>query len=349
MTSRNSTRQIIVQIAATLLGYFGAILISRMDYEMICRQWKIAAGICVFLIILTFIVGVGRQDDLRNDDKAWLMIFGITFQPSELAKIGFIITFSYHLSKLLNAGILNEPLSIIYLCLHGAAPVLLVHLQGDDGSALVFLFVFIVMMFAAGVKMRYFIAASGLLVVAAPIMWFKVMDEFQKKRILILFNPELDPELTAFQQLRAATAIGSGRLYGQGLFNGTYTQNGMVPEDHNDFIFSVASEELGFLGAVAVIILLLAIMVRIFIIARRSRDDMGELLCMGFFAIIAFQSIANIGMCLGIAPVIGITLPFFSAGGSSAACLYLGLGLVLSVSMQSSHKYSNDRIGYAYK
>ena len=347
-TSRNSVKQLTVQIGATIVGYIAALVISRMDYDMIARWWKAVAAVCIGLIVLTFFIGVGRQDDLRNDDKAWLMIFGMTFQPSELAKIGFIITFSHHISRLLENESLNEPLNIIFLCMHGAVPVGLVHLQGDDGSALVFLFIFIVMMFAAGIKLRYFAAAFASLVVILPVMWFYVMDEFQKKRILIIFNPELDPEVTGFQQARAAIAIGSGKLFGQGIFNGSYTQNGMVPEDHNDFIFSVACEELGFFGAITVMVLLGAILVRIFMISNRSRDDLGKLMCMGFFAMIAFQSIANIGMCLSIAPVIGITLPFFSAGGSSTACLYLGIGLVLSVYMQSSSKYTGDRIDFSY-
>ena len=322
-----------------------AVIISRMEYELICRWWKVAAAVCAGLIILTFFVGTGRQDDLRSDDKSRLLIFGITFQPSELAKIGFMITFSYHLAHLIKMEALNYPMNIIYLCLHGAVPVVLVHLAGDDGSALVFLFMFVVMMFAAGVKLRYFAVALGSLLVVVPILWFKIMDDFQKNRILILFNPAMDPELF-FQQDRGATAIGSGQMTGQGLFNGTYIQNGKVPEDHNDFIFSVAGEELGFLGAIAVLILLGAIMVRVLMIARRSRDELGKFICVGFFAMVAFQTIANIGMCLSLAPVIGITLPFFSAGGSSTSCLYLGLGLVFSVYMQSSSRYIGDSIGY---
>ena len=342
-----SQKQIITQIVATTIGYSAAFIVSHMDYELLCRYWKWVGGFCLLLVLLTFIVGEGRVDDLRADDKAWLNIFGVSFQPSELMKFGFIITFSHHLVYVKARENLESPVQLLLLCLHGIAPVLLIHVQGDDGSALVFLFMFIIMMFVAGVQMRYFVGALISLLVLAPILWFYILDDFQRDRFMVVFNPALDPDGVGMQQLNARTAIGAGQIFGRGLFKGPYTQGGKIPEIHNDFIFSVAGEELGWLGALVVVILITVILVRIVSVSRFAKDELGKLLCMGVFSMIAFQSVLNIGMCLGVIPVIGITLPFFSCGGSSTACLYLSVGLVLSVYMHNASRFRSERT-YVY-
>ena len=169
-------------------------------------------------------------------------------------------------------------------------------------------------------------------------MWFFVLNSSQKERVLALIYPERYAAIV-YQQLRGQTAIGSGGLFGYGLFQGPYVQGGKIPLGYNDFIFASCGEELGFLGCMAVLILLFAICLRILWVGRHSSDRAGRILCAGIFGMIASQSIINIGMCLFLLPVIGITLPFFSAGGTSLTCLLLGIGVVLSV-----HKNRNRRV-----
>ncbi|MBQ1283750.1 MAG: FtsW/RodA/SpoVE family cell cycle protein, partial [Clostridia bacterium] len=268
-----------------------------------------------------------------TDDKAWLWLpGGFTFQPSELLKIAFIITFSSHVNAVRDA--VNKPLNLILLCVHGVLPIALIHFQGDDGSALVIGFIFISMLFAAGVKLRYFIGAAVSVAVMSPIIWFIVMNDDQRRRIEILFNPEEDLYGGGWQQWRARIAMANGGLFGKGLFKGDFIQANAVPEQHNDFIFASIGEELGLIGLIAVCALEIAVCVRLLIVAHHARDKMGLIMCSGLFGLFAAQAILNIGMCVSILPVIGITLPFFSAGGSSMLCTYLGIGLAVNVYMQ---------------
>ncbi len=231
---------------------------------------------------------------------------------------------------------MNKPLHVILLCVHGAFPVLLIHFQGDDGTALVLAVIFISMMFAAGIKLRYFAAAAIAVAAASPIMWFIVMNEDQRSRFEILFNPEQDLYGSGWQQWRARIAMANGGVFGKGLFRGDYvqsTQSESIPLRYNDFIFASIGEELGFLGLIAVILLEIAVCVRLLVIAHHARDKMGMIMCSGLFGLFAAQSMLNIGMCASILPVIGITLPFFSAGGSSLVCTYIGIGLAVNVYM----------------
>ncbi len=335
----NSSRQVLVQLFAILIGMTVAIFISKIDYEIIGFLWKVITPLAVTFVLLTFIIGVQHGS---ASDKAWIMLpGGMSVQPSEFLKIAFIITFARHLNHVHEN--LNSPLNLILLCLHGAAPVLLIHFQGDDGTALIFALIFIGMMFAAGVRARYFVITLITTGIALPVAWFSgIIAKHQKERILSLFNPERDITGIGWQQWQARIAIGSGRFFGRGLFNGPRTQNGFVPENYNDFIFSVAGEELGFLGALAVLIILAAIMLRILRTASHARDRMGSFICIGVFCMLFFQTIINIGMNVSLVPVIGITLPFFSAGGTSTLANFIGLGLVLSVYTHSHPKSFAD-------
>lgn len=320
-------QKFLVQLIGWGLGVGVAVLLSLMDYKTMMMYWYIPAVFTVGLVLITFQFGYAPAG---TDDKAWLALpFGQSIQPSELLKIGFIITFAAHVNRIPKKQI-SRLKNVILLGLHGAFPVFLIHLQGDDGSALVLAVIFVAMLYVAGVHWGYFAAAGGAVAAAAPVLWFWVMNQDQKGRVLALFQPELYKDLI-YQQARGETAIGSGGWFGYGLFNGPYVQSGKIPLGYNDFIFASCGEELGYLGCIAVLLLLAAICVRIIIVARRSRDKSGEIICVGVFAMIAAQSIINLGMCLRLLPVIGVTLPFFSAGGTSMVCLYLGIGLVLSV------------------
>lgn len=337
-------------IIAILLGLLTSLVISLVDYDIIIKMWPVVAAICGGLMILTLFIGVGPENGA--DDTAWLVLpGGFYFQPSELGKIGFIITFSIHLNKVKDR--IGNFLTVILLALHAAVPLLLVMKNGDDGSALLFLFIAAVMMFAAGVKLIYFILGAIAAVLGFSAAWvFDLIPNFQKKRFMVVFDQNFDPQNFAFQQNQSLNAIGSGQIFGKGLFKGNYTQRApaglYVPESQNDFILSAAGEELGLLGCLAVMLILLAISLRIIKIGMKAKNNTGFLICCGTAGMILSQSFLNIGMCLKLLPVIGITLPFFSSGGSSNICVYIGVGIILSIYRSSKTGYNEHGIQIPY-
>jgi len=327
-TGYAGSRNLIVQSAAVVLGLLMVLVLSNIDYEVIANLWKLYLPLCYGLVLATFLVGAAR-----GDDQAWITIGGFSLQPSELLKVAFIMAFGLHLSKV--EGQVNEPRQLVLLCLHGGLPVLLIHFQGDDGSALMIGLIFLSMLFAAGLSWHYIVAAVGAAAVLSPLVWFFVMNEDHRNRFLIMFDPMSDPQGYGLQQLKGLLAIGSGQLRGSGLFSGDHVY---VPEIRNDFIFSFVGNSMGFIGCLLVICLLSGLCARLLYNAFHARDPLGRYICVGAFAMVAFQSIFNIGMCLSLLPVIGITLPFLSSGGSSVIALYAAMGLVVSVKMHSSDK-----------
>ncbi len=331
-----------VQLIAIVIGYAGAVVLTLIDYRTIARYWLWIAGFAVLLIVYTLLFGQSVTGSGGVNAKAWLTLpGGVTFQSSELVKIIFMVTYGKHLSILRERGLLKRFRHVCLLGVHGAIPILLVHFQGDDGAAIIFFFMFLCMSLAAGVQLRYFAGLFGALLAAIPLAWAFILEDYQRSRILNMFNPEADPLGTGLQQIQGKISIGSGGLAGQGLLTAPRVQSGAVPVQESDFIFAVAGEELGFFGCMAILALLLLLLLRVLRTAFVSCDPLGTYICFGFFGMIAAQTIFNIGMCLSLLPVMGVTLPFFSAGGSSAACLYLGFGLVQNVSMHRSEK---DRV-----
>ena len=336
------TRQLLVQVIAVVLGIIAAIIISRVDYEMIASAWWIIASAAVFLTVLTYFFGI---DTGSQNDKAWLIIPGINLsvQPSELLKIAFIISFSLHLSSVKDR--MNTFSAMVPLVIHGMIPIGMVVLQKDFGTVLVFIVMFVVMMYSAGVKLRYFVIVGILAAIVAPFIWFNVLEDYHRERTLIFLHPENDWEGTGYQQFQGRLLIGTGKLFGKGI-----SGSGRIalPERQNDFIFSVCGEAFGFVGCIAVIALLVVIMVRILRISRLSKDTLGSIMCMGLFAELTSQILVNLGMNLCLLPVIGITLPFFSAGGSSNTTLFFGIGLILSVYIHSKPKTHNEMMQRKY-
>ena len=324
------------QIMAAMIGFGGAFIISLMDYHRLGQLWPLVGGACVFLVGLTFVVGQSAiGGNAVADDVAWLNIFGYSFQPSELMKIGFIVTFSYHLSYVVEKNTLNTLSSVFMLGGHALVPVGLCILQGDDGTALMFMVMFLIMFFSSGLSWNFIVLGLSAIVAMSPIFW-QSMSPHQQKRFSAVYNPQEGDEMgILYQQTLGKVAIGNGGLTGEGHGTSTMIQSGLVPEDHNDFIFTVACEEFGFIGAVLLLGLLFAVMMLSLYAAFKAVDMMGRFMCIGFFAMIATQTIFNIGMCISVLPVIGITLPFFSAGGSSSMCLYFGVGVVQSVYMRT--------------
>lgn len=320
------SRDFRVMVIAIAFGAIMALAISIVDYEWIGKLWPFIGIFCILLMLFTRIFGAAP--DARPDAKSWIAIGNIYFQSSELVKIGFIITFSMHIELVKDK--LNELKSLAVLGAHAALAAGLVLLVGDLGSTVVFVAIAIGMLFFAGLHWGYFAAGSLLGVAVSPLLWIYLFGTFHKNRFLALFHPELYPD-EIYQQEKGVTALGSGGFFGQGLFKGVYTQNGVVPESLNDMIFSVIGEELGLLGSIFALLLIAAIVAKILKTGKSARDFSAQLMCYGVAIMIVSQVVINIGMCLKLLPVIGITLPFFSAGGSSTLCLYIGLGLILSI------------------
>lgn len=340
-----TNRTLLMQILAVTAGYIGAIILSNMDYERLGELWPFVGGGALLLELSTFVLG----SDAGNgaDDRAWLKFslggFSFSFQPSEVLKIAFIITFAYHLSRVVRAGKFKNFTQVILLAIHAIIPVGIVAATGDQGSALIFLFMFLFTIIGAGLAWYYVVMGLGALGCAVPILWKYLMSNDQKKRFTAVYFPDRgDTADTLYQQNLARTAIGSGQITGRGLFKGPMVESGKNYADHNDFIFSVVGEELGFIGAVACLLLLLTVMILTLRAAYTAHDEMGKYICLGYFGMLATQTLLNVGMCVGVLPVIGITLPFFSAGGSSSMCMYFGVGLVVSVYMR--RKETNIRL-----
>lgn len=320
----SDVRSMLVSVAG---GLIIAIVVSNIDYEVISKLWPVIAAGCVGLMIFTFFFGVAPS--ARQDARSWLDLKIFYFQPSELLKVGFIISFSYHLDLVRDK--INKIKTIIPLVIHGAIPVGLVLLTGDAGSALIFLVMFIGMLFFARVNIGYFIAGICAIIVGFAAAWkLKLISGIQRTRIIALLYPDQFKD-AMYQQTNGKIAMGSGGLLGQGYLHGDMTQSGMVPENQNDMILTVAGEELGFVGAMAVILILGFLVLRVIKCGLNSRDNVGYLMCNGIAVMLFAQVLVNVGMELSLLPCIGITLPLFSAGGSSSLCIYLALGIEFSV------------------
>lgn len=325
------SRSVLAMIIAAIAGIIGGFIISLFEHDFIVRFWPIIGLISLVMMLSLFIFGCSPSG--RDDAISWLKFGSFYFQPSELLKVGFTITFSVHLDNVKDE--LDKFKNIVYLGLHAMLPIGLVILTGDLGSALVFMIMTIGLLFLAGVQLRYFAIGVGAVALLAPIIWIEFLSDFQKQRFLAVYAPDQLTESTykavIYQQQQGLSAIGAGKITGQGLFNGTYTQAHLVPENQNDMIFSVVGEEFGFVGCILLLLFILLIVLKIISIGKNAVNNVGKLICYSVAIMIAAQTIINIGMCLKVLPVIGITLPFLSSGGSSNLCIYLLIGLVLSV------------------
>ena len=322
-------RNIQSQIIAVIIGVAAALVLANINYRSLASKWKFYVPAAYLLMLSTFVFGVATAE--RESARRWLIIPGINMsvQPSEFLKLAFILSFAYHVYK--TQENFNHPLNILLLCAHAMVPVALIQYQGDSGTALMCILIFLTMIFMAGIKPIYMVLAGITVPAAVPIVWSFLLSEWQKRRIqAVLWPTNADYEGTYYQQSRAALAISSGKLTGNGVFNDAYSHV-YVPEIHNDFIFAFVGDCLGFLGCVAVIIAIALMCVKILYNCGVANDKQGQLICAGVFAMIFFQSAINIFMCLSLMPVIGNSLPFISSGGSSVLANYLGIGLVLSV------------------
>jgi len=312
------------QGTAFFIGLVAFFFIALFDYEHYESLVKYIYAANVFLLILVLIIGTGEN----IGSKSWIRFGGFGFQPAEIVKVGFIITFAFHLSKI--KAEVNSWKNVLFMCLHVGILIGLIMLQPDAGTAASFLIIFLFMVFMAGISYKYIAAAFGAVVLAAPILWWR-MAPYQKSRILVFLDPERDPLGRGFHAIQSRIAVGSGSFTGQGFLHGAQLQVGGLPEAHTDFIFSSVSEEFGFLGSLLILALFIFIIVRCIMTAMNSKDDFGSFLCVGVAAMFTYHVFENIGMCIGLMPITGIPLPFFSYGGSSIIVCLITIGLVISV------------------
>lgn len=325
----SSLRFIVVQSAAVLLGVFVMLALSFVDYRQFISKYRLIIFINAAILIATFIFG---RSVTETSNVNWIDLGFIKIQPSEFAKLLFIYSFAVHLDHVRDR--LNKLSTVFTLFVHAGLIFALVLLQKDLGSLTVFMFIFIAMCFAAGLSVWYYIAGAVASVCVSPFVWAH-LSTYQKERILLCFDESIDPLGIGirYQQLRSQTAIGNGGLTGTGFTNGTVTQalNGHLPAKHTDMIFSTISEEWGLIGAFVILVITGFFIFRIIKIALGCQNLTGKYICVGIASMFIIQVIENVGMCLGIMPVIGITYPFLSYGGSSLLSSFIAAGFVLSV------------------
>ena len=322
------------------LGMIGGIIImiivSLIDYGMLLKlSWLIYAGM-VGLLVLVELIG-----DNTGGSQRWIDLGGFRFQPSELAKILIVLFFAYFFMK--HEDNINTPKTLVSAFVLVGIPLLLILKQPDLSTTIVTTLIFITLLFVSGLSYKIggwvlaICVPSGILGLALIIKGkLPFIQPYQLRRIMAWLYPDDYPDI-AYQQQNSIMAIGSGQLWGKGLNNSAATsvKNGkFILEPQTDFIFAVAGEELGFIGTVIIIILLLFITIECILIARKAKDLSGKLICCGIAALIGFQSTVNIFVATGLFPNTGIPLPFVSYGLTSLMSLYIGIGLVLNVGLQ---------------
>ena len=322
------TRKLIMQVAMTAAGLVATLIIAKIEYHwLVDKLWLIMLGVSALLLLTTLVFG-SSGENMETANRSWLKIpgIGIMIQPSEFVKIAMVCSFAKHISLVKER--INRPKELLSLALHAGLIVVLILVSGDLGVALVYMGFLLIMLFVAGLSGWYYLGGATLLVLAFPLLW-ELLAGYQRERIIVGFNPELDPLGKGMQPLLSRQCISNGGLLGIGLMGkGDYE---VLPASHTDFIFATVCEKFGMIGGLLVVILLVVMVIRMFILARSCGDDYGSYICVGVGAIIIVQTLENIGMCLAMLPVVGITLPFVSCGGSSVLATYVLLSLVHSV------------------
>ena len=316
-----------VQLFGIIIGVILMLIVARIDYEVMCDLYIPMILASSALLLFTAFVA-----DEIGGNRNWLNLGFLNVQPSEFTKLAFIVSIASHINKI--GEKLNRLPHLLLLGAHFLMYFIPIVLQGDIGSSLIYIFTLIVMIYIAGLKYIYIIIGSLSVFAAAPIIW-NLLRTDQKKRLIYGFQPELDPLGYGYQPIISKIALGSGEMNGLGFTNGIQSQNELLPASHTDFIFAVIGEEFGFIGCIITLALILLVVFLILFNTRKVETLHGRLICVGVACIIMFQTIINLGMVLGLSPVIGVTLPFVSYGGSSVMSLFMAIGLVLSVRYKS--------------
>ena len=331
-----------MQVFIFILGIFVTVLVAFFDFRtLVDKLWRYMLIGSVALLFLTIVLG-SSGENMETSNKSWLEIpgTGLMIQPSEFVKFTFICTFSRHLYAVRRE--INKPKNVLLLAGHALLVVAPILLSGDLGVALVYLAMILLMLFCAGLHPLYFLGLAVVVVLLSPFLW-EMLATYQQQRIIVGFNPEAYPDSKySWQPLLSKQAIAAGGLVGKGVLGGEHYE--VLAASHTDFIFATVCEKFGFLGGFLVVAILIVMVVRIFMLARfASHSDYGGLICVGIGSVLAVQILLNLGMCLGLLPVIGITLPFLSCGGSSMLAVFMMMGLIHNVyshshAVRAAHK-----------
>ncbi|MBQ2153939.1 MAG: FtsW/RodA/SpoVE family cell cycle protein [Oscillospiraceae bacterium] len=328
----NSSRFVIVQGVALILGVLLYMLISVIDIEIFADHRVL------LMVFSTVIMLMLRRWGIEvNGNRAWLSLpfLPVNIQPAEICKITFIIILAKILSD--RRAHISAPKTV------GSATALTLYFVGliivlshDAGSAMVFLFIFLIVAYVSGIRGWWFLIGLVAAALLLPLAWKYFIQDYQKQRILMLFDPSIDPtgEGVRWDTNRSIAMVSGGGVSGQGLFHGLMTQSHAVDSQYSDFIFSAIGEELGNLGCLFTILLLVSVIVRVLHVGLHTPNFMNRSICFGIAAMMTFQMLTNIGMCIGVFPVIGLTLPFVSYGGSSLITTFLSMGLVSGIHMR---------------
>lgn len=333
-----STRKVIVQAAAICIGVLCYVVFSVMDVEAVVVYWKwIFAASVLFIMLLLTPLGVEHYGNRAWIDAPWLPV---QLQPAEVVKLPFAMLLAKQLALLKEKGDMKSVSAAVFVGGHVLFMVALIFgISGDAGSCLVYISIFACMAFAAGFALRWFAAVGGLMAaVVAFLFYTDKLPTYMIQRFKAIFDHSYDPMGVGWNQTRSLLAIGSGQVFGQGLFQGIQTQSpnkSALPNRENDFIFSVAGEELGMIGCLLVLGIITLIILRCLHTATVAKTPIEQYLCVGIAGMLIFQTVENVGMCLFVMPVIGLTLPFFSYGGSSIVMLFCAMGVVSGIKQRS--------------
>jgi len=326
-TSGGISRRWVMQLLSAGIGILLFAVAHYCDLHVLTGNRNIVYIGCVLVLAAVWLLGSGKEQTGAN---SWIRIGSVGIQPSEPIKVLFALLFSEIIAGEKRKSTWNKPKALLKLTLLFLPFFALIVLQNDTGTALVYLFMFLIMLFSGGVRMRFFIGAFLALIPIVPAVWF-MLAPYQKNRIFVFFMPETDPMGAGYQVLQSGLSVASGGIFGRGWMNGVYNRLSLLPEKETDFIFGVVGEELGFIGSGVLVLLLLFLCLRIFMIGAKAGTESGRLLSSGIGAMFLFHVTENIGMCLGLLPVTGIPLPFISYGGSFMVTCWLAAGVVQNV------------------
>ena len=343
---------VLKQAAFVCVGVVLYIIITFIDIEFLMEKWW-----WVFLVLglgVILLLGTPLGEEI-NGNRSWIYFPGIPvgLQPGEIAKLSFIVVFSWLLNRERRHGGSGRFAALLkYIALTIVFAGLLAVLSGDFGMLLVYLFLFIIMAWVGGANKWWFIGLGGGIIALVVALWNFVLphtslwSDYRIMRFRVVFDHSLDPLGAGWQQARSLIAIGSGQLTGMGYLNGKQTQSlssTNLPERYTDFIFSVCGEEFGLIGCAVLLVLLFAIVLRCIWVSRRAKSHMSSYIAMGFAGMLMVQTVFNIAMCLFVGPVIGLTLPFISYGGSSTLTLFIAMGIVSGIKMRPLPSWLKDR------
>jgi rod shape determining protein RodA len=315
------------QLFWIFLGLFFLLIIISVDYLKIVRSSFFYHGISLLLLVLVLFFGISKYGSQR-----WLSVAGFTLQPSEIAKMTFILVLAYFFSeKLIKKSFSLKEIPVPFLLLF--ITVLPIYLQPDLGTAGMFFIIFFSMFLFLRIKKSFFVFFVSFFVFAIPFVWF-FLKEYQKERIRFFINPELDPLNAGYQLIQSKIAIGSGGLLGKGFMQGTQSHLRFLPEQHTDFVFSVWAEEWGFIGCFFLLFIVFFIIYRGLSIAFSCKNFYGSFLALGITFLFFWQVLINVFMTLGLFPVVGVPFPFFSYGGSAMITNFTGVALLLNIGMR---------------